>query len=139
MHCFCSMFRPPHMSDATHYSAATASSHAALLPGSCAQHRCQVVALRLRSAARAGDPASDPRGELDYAALLNRALPGDIRVLGWAPVPAGFSARFSTLHRTYRRGPCAKPLPEQYSATGSGNLAAGVLLGSVWGLVKVSR
>ena len=106
MHCFCRMFWPPHMSDATHCPAATASSHAALLPGSCPQHRCQVVALRLRSAARACDPAPDPRDELDYAALLNRALPGDIRVLGWAPVPAGFSARFSTLHRTYRRGPC---------------------------------
>ena len=108
MHCFCSTFWPPHMSHATHCLAATARNHAALLSGSLPQHRCQVVALRLRSAARAGDPAPDPRDELDYPALLNRALPSDIRVLGWAPVPAGFSARFSTLHRTYRRGSCAK-------------------------------
>ncbi|KAK9824843.1 hypothetical protein WJX81_005826 [Elliptochloris bilobata] len=63
---------------------------------------CQVVALRVRSIARAGDVEPAPCDELDYPALVNRALPGDIRVLGWAPVPTDFSARFSTLHRTYR-------------------------------------
>lgn len=26
--------------------------------------------------------------------VLNRVLPTDIRVLGWCPVPVGFSARF---------------------------------------------
>ncbi|GAB5033810.1 trna pseudouridine(38 39) synthase [Nannochloropsis oceanica] len=40
--------------------------------------------------------------ELDYATLLNRVLPPDIRALGWAPVPPGFSARFCCAHRTYR-------------------------------------
>lgn len=32
-------------------------------------------------------------GEIDYVRVLNRALPNDIRVLGWCPVPVGFSAR----------------------------------------------
>lgn len=31
--------------------------------------------------------------ELDYVGVLNRALPEDIRVLGWCPVPEGFNAR----------------------------------------------
>jgi len=66
-----------------------------------------VVALRVRSAARAGQALPAPGRELDYAALLNRALPADIRVLGWAPAPPGFSARFSTRHRTYRRAPAS--------------------------------
>ena len=38
-------------------------------------------------------------------ALLNRALPDDIRVLGWAPVAADFSARFSTLPPNLPAGP----------------------------------
>lgn len=33
--------------------------------------------------------------ELDYVGALNRALPPDIRVLGWSPVGPGFSARSS--------------------------------------------
>jgi len=36
--------------------------------------------------------ASD-EDELDYVGVLNRALPEDIRVLGWCPVPEGFNAR----------------------------------------------
>lgn len=35
-----------------------------------------------------------PKKNLDYVAMLNRALPNDIRVLGWTPVPVDFSARF---------------------------------------------
>lgn len=35
--------------------------------------------------------------EVDYVATLNRALPDQIRVLGWTPVPAEFNARSSTL------------------------------------------
>lgn len=31
--------------------------------------------------------------EYDYVGILNRALPEDIRVLGWCPVPPGFNAR----------------------------------------------
>lgn len=32
-------------------------------------------------------------GEYDYVRVLNRALPDDIRVLGWSPVPIDFHAR----------------------------------------------
>lgn len=45
---------------------------------------------------------TETAGELDYCALLNRVLPPDIRCLGWAPTPPGFSARFCASHRTYR-------------------------------------
>ncbi|NXY81778.1 PUS3 synthase, partial [Alcedo cyanopectus] len=46
--------------------------------------------------------------ELRYTHILNRVLPPDIRVLAWAPVEPGFSARFSCLQRTYRYFfPCA--------------------------------
>ncbi|GMN60575.1 hypothetical protein TIFTF001_029655 [Ficus carica] len=41
-------------------------------------------------------------GEIDYVRVLNRVLPEDIRVLGWCPVPIGFSARFSCLSREYK-------------------------------------
>ncbi len=41
-------------------------------------------------------------GELDYCAMLNKVLPPDVRCLGWAPTPPGFSARFCAAHRTYR-------------------------------------
>lgn len=34
--------------------------------------------------------------------MLNRVLPRDIRVLDWAPVAEGFSARFDCQTRTYR-------------------------------------
>eukprot|EP00850_Spirogloea_muscicola_P014731 SM000107S14097 [mRNA] locus=s107:365180:370412:- [translate_table: standard] len=40
-------------------------------------------------------------GEIDYVKVLNAALPQDIRVLGWCPVPQYFSARFSCLSREY--------------------------------------
>lgn len=40
--------------------------------------------------------------ELDYCRLLNRVLPHEIRVLGWHPVDADFSARFSARGRTYK-------------------------------------
>lgn len=53
----------------------------------------QVVALWLRSAAKEGDPPLEVAEEMDYAVTLNRALPEDIRVLGWTPVPEAFSAR----------------------------------------------
>ncbi|XP_055038823.2 tRNA pseudouridine(38/39) synthase isoform X1 [Misgurnus anguillicaudatus] len=44
-------------------------------------------------------PASD---ELPYVKMLNRVLPQDIRILQWAPVETGFSARFDCKSRTYR-------------------------------------
>eukprot|EP00007_Cunea_sp_BSH-02190019_P002731 CAMPEP_0174244532 /NCGR_PEP_ID=MMETSP0417-20130205/35543_1 /TAXON_ID=242541 /ORGANISM="Mayorella sp, Strain BSH-02190019" /LENGTH=530 /DNA_ID=CAMNT_0015324223 /DNA_START=207 /DNA_END=1795 /DNA_ORIENTATION=- len=44
----------------------------------------------------------EDQGELCYTQMLNRCLPSDIRVVGWAPVPVHFSARFSCTHRTYK-------------------------------------
>lgn len=48
------------------------------------------------------DETSDAAKEIHYTHILNRVLPPDIRVLAWAPVDPGFSARFSCLERTYR-------------------------------------
>lgn len=68
-----------------------------------------VVALRLRSARPAACELPDDAaweaaggGELDYCGLINRQLPDGIRVLGWAPAPEGFSARFGCAWRHYR-------------------------------------
>ncbi|GBG29996.1 tRNA pseudouridine synthase [Hondaea fermentalgiana] len=47
--------------------------------------------------------ASDDANELDYPVVLNRLLPDDIFVLGWAPAPSrDFQARFNCETRTYR-------------------------------------
>ncbi|XP_065623183.1 uncharacterized protein LOC112033995 isoform X2 [Quercus suber] len=70
----------------------------------------QVIALFLRSnlkgtgVNKSGDIVLEDQyeGEIDYVRVLNRALPNDIRVLGWCPVPVGFSARFSCLSREYK-------------------------------------
>eukprot|EP00026_Physarum_polycephalum_P008235 Phypoly_transcript_08314.p1 GENE.Phypoly_transcript_08314~~Phypoly_transcript_08314.p1 ORF type:complete len:505 (+),score=101.49 Phypoly_transcript_08314:107-1516(+) len=43
-----------------------------------------------------------PKTEIDYALVLNRVLPPEIRVINWAPVPFHFNARFSALYRTYK-------------------------------------
>ena len=42
--------------------------------------------------------------EIDYPSLLNKALPPEVRVTGWAPLPedSSFSARFSATAREYR-------------------------------------
>ena len=47
----------------------------------------------VRSMARIGEAPLEPIQEIDYAVTINRALPTDIRILGWAPVPVDFSAR----------------------------------------------
>ncbi|KAH0910892.1 hypothetical protein HID58_034213 [Brassica napus] len=70
----------------------------------------QVIALFLRS--RLKTPSIDSeahanekinaRPEYDYVRVLNRALPDDIRVLGWSPVPVDFHARFSCSAREYK-------------------------------------
>ncbi|VDK77645.1 unnamed protein product [Litomosoides sigmodontis] len=39
--------------------------------------------------------------ELQYVKMLNSALPTNIRVLAWAPVPKDFSARYKCTERTY--------------------------------------
>ena len=79
---------------------------AALRTGCLAQQlrKCalplQVVALRLRSSGRVGQAPLPEEQELDYAAKLNKALPHDIKVLGWTTVPEGFSARWAGQHAT---------------------------------------
>lgn len=92
----------------------------------------QVVALHVRSTVKEGEGLkpqwnaltfsgmisvgtgiSDNSKELEYVSILNRVLPSDIRILGWAPVPSDFNARhvhslsqltnrFSTKSRTYK-------------------------------------
>ncbi|EEQ83104.1 hypothetical protein NCER_100100 [Vairimorpha ceranae BRL01] len=44
----------------------------------------------------------DDNHEFNYQAILNNYLPEDIRVIGWAPVEDGFSARFTCIKRKYR-------------------------------------
>ncbi|CAA7018671.1 unnamed protein product [Microthlaspi erraticum] len=68
----------------------------------------QVVALFLRSRLKTppGEALVDEKmgleGEYDYVRVLNRALPDDIRVIGWSPVPIDFHARFSCSAREYK-------------------------------------
>lgn len=72
----------------------------------------QVIALYLRSkymdtsddkitVHMPSDNISDEK-EIDYVRVLNRALPKDIRVIGWCPIPFDFHARFSCLSREYK-------------------------------------
>jgi tRNA pseudouridine38/39 synthase len=58
----------------------------------------QIVTLRARS--NGADKGVDE--ELDYVALLNRALPNDVRALGWAPVDDALNARFDCEWRQYK-------------------------------------
>ena len=53
----------------------------------------QVLAMVLRSNAKQGQPLPAPGAEMDYCSRLNRALPSDIRVLGWTDVADEFHAR----------------------------------------------
>ncbi|GFR44474.1 hypothetical protein Agub_g5737, partial [Astrephomene gubernaculifera] len=62
----------------------------------------QVVALRLRSCARLDEPLPPPESEYDYPRLINKALPPEVRVLGWSPVAPEFNARFSAQYREYK-------------------------------------
>lgn len=56
----------------------------------------QVVALKLRSNARAESPEELPEDqEMDYPSIINKALPEDIRVLGWTTAREDFSARWA--------------------------------------------
>lgn len=61
-----------------------------------------VVTLELRSKARSNEPLPEPEDELDYPLLLNKVLPDDIQVTGWAPVDDECNARFSASHRQYK-------------------------------------
>ncbi|MGH0124231.1 UNVERIFIED_CONTAM: hypothetical protein FKN15_024660 [Acipenser sinensis] len=95
----------------------------------------QVVSIDLRSTQFGGGLGVTPpscssknvsnSAELPYVKILNRVLPEDIRVLDWAPVHTGFSARFDCQSRTYRyyfpRGaldvPLMKTAAKRYEGT----------------------
>ncbi|KAI9200550.1 hypothetical protein LWI28_009709 [Acer negundo] len=72
----------------------------------------QVISLYLRSnlkesstnnnSSREAVQGKQIEGEIDYVRVLNRALPKDIRIIGWCPVTIDFSARFSCLAREYK-------------------------------------
>ena len=69
----------------------------------------QVIALHVRSnvksgvgMVRVGREVKDDAEEFDFVTMLNGALPDEIRVLGWTPVPLEFDARFSAISRTYK-------------------------------------
>ncbi len=50
--------------------------------------------MTVRSGAKKGQPLPAPAAEMDYCSRLNRALPPDIRVLGWTDVADDFHARY---------------------------------------------
>lgn len=69
----------------------------------------QVIALHVRSNVKqgvgivsVGNDLKDDAEEFDFVTMLNGALPDEIRVIGWTPVPLEFNARFSALSRTYK-------------------------------------
>jgi len=61
-----------------------------------------MITLEVRSAAAAGQPLPPADQELDYPFLLNKVLPPDIQVTGWAPADPSFHARFSATSRRYK-------------------------------------
>ncbi|XP_037090899.1 tRNA pseudouridine(38/39) synthase-like [Pollicipes pollicipes] len=75
----------------------------------------QVISLDVRSQqlAEPGEPDAPatlpPEQEINYAFILNKVLPAEIRVLAWSPVSPEMSARFDCRGRTYKyffpRGP----------------------------------
>ncbi|EDV24213.1 uncharacterized protein TRIADDRAFT_26740, partial [Trichoplax adhaerens] len=63
----------------------------------------QVISLNVRTNLASGPGVIvETVSELSYVKLLNKVLPGDIRILAWAPVDNDFSARFNTVSRTYK-------------------------------------
>ena len=94
-------------------------------PKTCNYSRCgrtdsgvsstgQVVAIRLRTSNKkipivreqgpdqgVVESQCSTEETIDYASVLNKQLPDDIRVLDWAFVPENFSARFSCSSRKY--------------------------------------
>ncbi|KAG2435225.1 hypothetical protein HXX76_007307 [Chlamydomonas incerta] len=72
----------------------------------------QVVALQLRSCARVDEPEAEVAQEFDYPRLINKALPTEVRILGWTPVPEDFNARFSCLYREYKYFIIQQRLPQ---------------------------
>ncbi|GMH40430.1 hypothetical protein BSKO_08334 [Bryopsis sp. KO-2023] len=62
----------------------------------------QVVGLYLRSTAKVGEDEASVENEIDYPRVLNSAMPPEIRILGWSPVPETFDARYSARYRVYK-------------------------------------
>uniref|UniRef100_A0A3P8T769 Pseudouridylate synthase 3 n=1 Tax=Amphiprion percula TaxID=161767 RepID=A0A3P8T769_AMPPE len=63
---------------------------------------CGGLGITLPESVDAATKSKAAASELPYVKMLNRVLPQDIRVLDWAPVTEGFSARFDCQSRTYR-------------------------------------
>ncbi|CAD26071.1 tRNA PSEUDOURIDINE SYNTHASE A [Encephalitozoon cuniculi GB-M1] len=61
-----------------------------------------VLTSRIEMPNRSYAVAEDDYKEYKYDVMLNNHLPPDIRVVGWAPVPDTFSARFTCIQRQYR-------------------------------------
>ncbi|KAH9410692.1 hypothetical protein HK407_12g18240 [Ordospora pajunii] len=61
----------------------------------------QVVS-RIADPSRSYVLGDEDHKEYRYDLILNSYLPEDIRVIGWAPVPDDFSARFTCIQRQYR-------------------------------------
>ncbi|KAG5859069.1 tRNA pseudouridine synthase [Encephalitozoon hellem] len=61
-----------------------------------------VVISRVLEPNRSYSITEDDYREYKYDIMLNNHLPSDIRVIGWAPVPDTFNARFTCVQRQYR-------------------------------------
>ncbi|XP_015904921.1 tRNA pseudouridine(38/39) synthase isoform X1 [Parasteatoda tepidariorum] len=73
----------------------------------------QVISLDVRSNLKDGKGVITPENfmeseakfsekEIDYPTILNRVLPPEIRIIGWAPVDPLFSSRFDCTSRIYK-------------------------------------
>jgi tRNA pseudouridine38/39 synthase len=62
----------------------------------------QVITLEVRSKVAADEELPPPEQELDYPFVLNKVLPTDIQITGWAAVDRSFHARFSARSREYK-------------------------------------
>lgn len=60
------------------------------------------VISRLENPNRTYIIANEDYDEYPYDVMLNRMLPEDIRIIGWAPAPDSFSARYDCIQRHYK-------------------------------------
>lgn len=67
----------------------------------------QVIALQVRSRGGANEALLPASEELDYAVVLNRALPDDIQVLAWSDACPEFSARWAWRAHAHSAGTCS--------------------------------
>ncbi|KAJ9074663.1 pseudouridine synthase deg1 [Entomophthora muscae] len=66
---------------------------------------CQIITVKVRSVLPKLVLAANPdavEGEKPFLEMINRFLPQDIRVIGWAPVPETFNARYDCSSRKYK-------------------------------------